>query len=112
MAGGQQVWVTWSGSKLLHKSRLKVDLLGGAISLKRKESRAGSAGLKLTGLAARFGLSPGAGTAPCRPPLPDDAGSWHVSVLSCGGPPSVLPHLEKHSDPSIQIGPGPYVTER
>lgn len=45
MAGGQQVWVTWSGSKLLHKSRLKVDLLGGVIPFKQKKSKAGSAGL-------------------------------------------------------------------
>ena len=45
MAGGQQVWVTWSGSKLLHKSRLKVDLLGGVISLKQKKSKAESVAL-------------------------------------------------------------------
>lgn len=43
MAGGQQVWVTWSGSKLLHKSRLKVDLLGGATSLKQRKAEGGSA---------------------------------------------------------------------
>lgn len=45
VAGGQQVWVTWSSSKLLHKSCLKVDLLGGVTSLKQKKAKAGSIGL-------------------------------------------------------------------
>lgn len=47
VAGGQQVWVTWSSSKLLHKSCLKVDLLGGVISLKQKKSKAGSVGFSV-----------------------------------------------------------------
>ena len=87
MAGGQQVWVTWSGSKLLHKSHLKVDLLGGAISLKQKKTKLGALSCSVPTLhlaevdwsSTRFGLSLGAHAALGGTPLPEDDRSWHFS---------------------------------
>lgn len=78
MAERQQVWVTWRGSKLLHKARLRVDLLGGASPEGRR-----SAGMGIScppccncgaALAAPGGLSP----APGPPPHPEEDPSWHL----------------------------------
>lgn len=80
MAESQQVWVTWRGSKLLHKSCLRVDLPGGVLSQKQEESQDGSPG----NLSAHLPWGWSCGTAlaaPAGPSSPSQAGT--SLLLSC-----------------------------
>lgn len=105
MAERQQVWVTWRGSKLLHKSRLRVDLLGGGLSRRQEEPQDGSTGNLSAHLAELWhcrGSSAGLSPAPGPSPHPREDPSWNFPpAFLAEDLRAFLPHLEKCSDPGV-----------
>lgn len=87
MAERQQVWVTWRDSKLLHKSRLRVDLLGGGLSRRQEEPRDGSTGnlgAHLAGIVALlWQLQQGSALPQTHRPIPRRIRAGTSLLLSC-----------------------------
>lgn len=115
MAERQQVWVTWSGSKLLHKSRLRVDLLGGVLSLEQRESQDGSTGnlsAHLPSTRLEFGSSSRA--QPCAGPSSPSRGGSELALPCCFPAEDLRAFYHTWRSamtPAFQIGPDPYVTQ-